>query len=150
MVYHNATVSANNVTIEKRNGQALYRTVSGLDILDMAHRDKDPNRIKDNDPRLTEAQEAANYLVEQRGTRNAATLLSWSAADISRIANGKWKEIRMYQETVEALLFAQAVVSNDENLIAPLRDELREFNREVGAVVRRASRIRKMIKMITR
>lgn len=116
----------------------------------MTHRDKDPNRLKDTDQRLQEAQDAANYLVDQRGTRNAAALLEWSAADISRIANGKWKEIRMYPATVEALLFAQMVVSNDEALIAPLRDELREFSREVGAVVKRSARIRKMIKQITR
>jgi hypothetical protein len=116
----------------------------------MAHRDKDPNRIKENDQRLIVAKNAASYLVDQRGTRGAASLLEWSIADINRIANGKWKEIRMYPETVEALLFAEAVVSHDESLIAPLRDELKEFNREVGAVVRRASRIRKMIKGITR
>jgi len=116
----------------------------------MPHRDKDPNRIKVNDPRLAEAMEAASYLVEQRGTRGAAALLEWPASDISRISNGKWNEIKMYPETVEALLFAYAVVSHDESLVAPLREELREFNREVGAVVRRASKIRKMIGRITR
>lgn len=116
----------------------------------MAHRDKDPNRIKDSDSRLAQAQEAASYLVSQRGTRGAASLLEWSMADISRIANGKWKEIRVYPETLEALLFAQALVSHDEALIAPLRDELKEFSRELGAAVRRASRIRKMISRITR
>lgn len=116
----------------------------------MAHRDKDPNRIKDGDDRLNQAQDAASYLVSQRGTRGAASLLEWTMADISRIANGQWTQIRMYPETLEALLFAQAVVSNDEALIAPLRDELREFSREVGAVVRRASKIRKMIGRVTR
>lgn len=116
----------------------------------MAHRAKDPNRIKETDERLNQAQEAAAYLVNQRGTRGAASLLEWSMADISRIANGKWKEIRVYPETVEALLFAQALVSNDESLVSPLKDELKEFSREVGAVVRRASRIRKMISKITR
>lgn len=116
----------------------------------MAQRTKDPNRIKDTDERLNQAQEAASYLVSQRGTRGAASLLEWSMADISRIANGRWKEIRMYPETVEALLFAQALVSNDESLVAPLRDELKEFSRELGALVRRSSRIRKMIKRITR
>lgn len=116
----------------------------------MTKRSTDPQRIKDGDERLNQAKDAAAYLVSQRGTRGAASLLDWSMADISRIANGKWKEIRMYPDTVEALLFAQDVVSRDESLVAPLRDELREFQREVGAVVRRASRIRGMIKKITR
>lgn len=116
----------------------------------MTRQTKDPNRIKETDERLTQAQEAASYLVNQRGTRGAASLLEWSMADISRIANGKWKEIRVYPETVEALLFAQALVSNDESLVAPLRDELKEFSRELGALVRRSSRIRKMISRITR
>lgn len=116
----------------------------------MARRAVDPNRIKDNDERLKIAQDAAVYLVSQRGTRGAAKLLEWSMADISRIANAKWREIRMYPETVEALLFAQMVVMNDESLVAPLRDELREFSREVGAVARRSARIRGMIKKVTR
>ena len=116
----------------------------------MTKRTTDPSRLKDTDPRLQDAFEAACYLVDQRGTRGAASLLQWSMADISRIANCKWKEIRMYPETVEALLFASAMVSRDEALIAPLRDELREFNREVGAVVKRAARIRKMITRVTR
>ena len=116
----------------------------------MAHRDKDPNRIKNNDPRLKQAQDSAVYLVEQRGTRGAAQLLGWSAADISRIARGKWNEIRMYPATLEALLFVCSVVQNDESLVAPLRDELHEFSRELGAIVKRASSIRKMISRITR
>lgn len=116
----------------------------------MAHRSKDPNRLKDNDQRLVEAQEAANYLVDKRGTRGAASLLEWTQADISRISRGKWREIKMYPETVEALLFAYTVVANDESLIAPLRDELREFSREVGAVAKRAAKIRGMIKRVTR
>lgn len=116
----------------------------------MAKRTIDPNRIKDNDDRLKAAQDAAAYLVSQRGTRGAAKLLEWSMADISRIANARWREIRMYPETVEALLNAQALVENDESLIAPLREELREFVREVGAVARRSARIRKMIKRVTR
>jgi hypothetical protein len=116
----------------------------------MHKRTADPSRLKDGDQRLTDAMEAANYLVEQRGTRGAATLLEWTQADLSRIANGKWKEIKMYPETVEALLFAYAVVSNDVALIDPLRDELREFSRELGALVKRSAKIRGMIKRVTR
>lgn len=116
----------------------------------MTKRVIDPNRLKDDDKRLKDAQDAAAYLVEQRGTRGAAKLLEWTMADISRISNAQWKQIRMYPETVEALLMAQKLVENDESLIAPLRDELKEFSREVGAVVRRASRIRGMIKKVTR
>ena len=150
MLYHIGTAYSQTVSIQKVTGRALYKIVSTLDILDMPRQGKDPNRIKDGDSRLNQAQEAASYLVLQRGTRGAASLLEWSMADISRIANGKWKEIRMYPETVEALLFAQAMVSHDESLIAPLRDELKEFSRELGAAVRRAARIRKMISRITR
>lgn len=116
----------------------------------MAKRVNDPNRIKSGDDRLTAAQDAAAYLVSQRGTRGAASLLGWTMADISRIANGKWGEIKMYPETVEALMFAQSVLAHDESLIAPLRDELREFSREVGAVAKRAAKIRKMIQRVTR
>jgi hypothetical protein len=56
----------------------------------------------------------------------------------------------MYPETVEALLLAYAVVSNDVALIDPLRGELHEFSRELGALVKRSSKIRGMIKKVTR
>ena len=116
----------------------------------MARRIIDPNRLKKGDERLTQAQEAARYMADKRGVRNTAALLEWSAADISRIANGQWDKIRMYPETVEALLLAYTVVANDSNLIEPLKGELTEFSRELGALVRRSSRIRKMIKAIKR
>lgn len=128
----------------------MYKPVTELDILDVTKRVVDPNRINDGDKRLDDAQKAAAYLVKQRGTRGAAKLLEWSMADISRIANSKWKEIRMYPETVEALLMAQMLVENDESLIAPLRDDLKEFTRELGAVVRRSAKIRGRIKKVTR
>lgn len=116
----------------------------------MPKRTTDPNRLKDGDPRLDDAQSAAAYLVEQRGVRGAAKLLEWTMADMSRISNAQWKQIRMYPETVEVLLMAQTLVVNDASLIEPLRDELREFSREVGAVVKRAATIRGMIKKVTR
>jgi len=116
----------------------------------MPKRTNDPLRIKVGDDRLNQAQEAAAFLAEKRGVRGAAGLLDWSMADISRIANGKWTEIKMYPETVEALLLAYSVVANDVALIDPIKSELAEFSREVGAVVRRAARIRKMIKRVNR
>lgn len=116
----------------------------------MTKRIVDPNRLKDGDKRLDQAQKAASYLVKQRGVRGAAKLLEWTMADISRISNAQWNQIRMYPETIDAILMAQTLVSNDESLIAPLRDELREFTREIGAAMKRANRIRGMIKKVTR
>ena len=116
----------------------------------MAKRVVDPLRLQDGDERLELAQQAGAYLVKQRGVRGAAKLLGWTMADMSRISNAQWKQIRMYPSTVETLLMAQTLVENDEKLIAPLRDEFREFAREAGATARREARIRGMIKKVTR
>jgi hypothetical protein len=116
----------------------------------MHKRTADPSRLRDTDERLTDAMEAAQYLVEHRGTRGAALLLEWTQADLSRIANARWREIKMYPETVEALLLAYTVVANDAALIDPVRVELHEFSRELGALVKRAAKIRGMIKKVTR
>lgn len=110
----------------------------------------DPTRITPPDERLTEACEIAEYLVAKRGTRAIAQMLQWTMADVSRIANAKWREIRIYPEHLIALRLAHDIVRYDDKLIEPLRTELHELNAEIGALGRRVTSVRKKISKVAR
>ena len=109
----------------------------------------DPNRVT-NKNQLNEAQEMAAYLVAQRGTRGAADLLRWTMADMSRISNGKWNEIRLYPEHLAALRLAHDVVENDTYLLDQIRAALNEVTEMAGEFARNLAHVRRMVRKVTR
>lgn len=109
----------------------------------------DPNRI--NDPDLKrEAQECAAYLVELRGTRGTAAWLHWTMADVSRMANGKWNEIKLYPDQLNTLRLARDLAADDNGLVDPIRTAMKEFTEDIGALSRKATMIRRMVRKVTR
>jgi hypothetical protein len=109
----------------------------------------DPNRIKDPDL-MREAQECAKFLVDLRGTRGTASWLHWTMADVSRMANGKWNEIKLYPDQLKTLQLARDLAADDNGLVDPIRVAMKEFTEDIGTLSRKATMIRRMVRKVTR
>ena len=109
----------------------------------------DPNRITDADLKQ-EAQDCASYLVQCRGVRGTAAWLHWTMADVSRMSNGKWNQIKLYPDQLNTLRLARDLAADDEGLVEPIKTAIKEFTGDIGALSHKATLIRRMVRKVTR
>jgi hypothetical protein len=69
-------------------------------------------------------------------------------ADISRIARGRWGEIKLYPEHIAALKLAHDIVERDTYLRDEARAMLIELSAEFGGVTKKITALRRVLRKL--
>ena len=105
----------------------------------------DPQRITDK-KRLDEAQRMMTEMIELRSMREIATLLGWTPPDVSRIAHGQWKQIRVYPEQLFAMRIAYEIVKKYEKLTNEARALSEKLALQNGQMAKTSASLRRLLR----